>query len=104
MLCILQSGPVEVRHTVTVSIAPIICVLDDEADPLQLFAAPLTFVFWLPCWLYALVLRLSWQIPRLLAGIRTYLASWLGDLRLMAAAVSEGWQAWVGFAWAVGTG
>ena len=100
-----MESTMKLSHTVTLSIAPILCILDDHAGPLQLLAFPLSLAFWLPCWLYTLASRLLWHLPRIPAGIRMYISGWRDDLRLMASAVNEAWRVWGGCkAWAVGAG
>lgn len=74
------------QHLVSISVAPVVVVLDDRANPIQLFAVPLSFVVWLPCWLYAALSSAPGWLsipPRRLSG---WLGDWTGDLALMAEA------------------
>lgn len=74
------------NHLVNISIAPVIVILDDQANPIQLFALPASFVIWLPCRLYAwLVAALLWLNTQPVR-ISDYCRSWAADLSLMAEA------------------
>lgn len=93
------------NHTVTISIAPVIAVLDDEADLLNMVAIPVTIVLWAPCWLFAVLGNLHVWLYRARCALADYRRGWTADLDLMSQAVRSLWRVWVGCpGWSVGTG
>lgn len=85
------------NHTVVISVAPVLSVLDDQANLLSLIAIPLTFALWFPCWLHSLIFQLGYSVTCRWRDLREYLRGWRDDLRLM-------WLAWNGQPWALGCG
>lgn len=93
------------NHTVSISVAPVIAVLDDEADLLNMVAIPLTIALWVPCWLFALWSNFYAWFYRTGCVLVAYRRGWMADLDLMSAAVRSVWRSWAGCSgWAIGTG
>jgi hypothetical protein len=63
-----------VNHTVVISVAPVLTVLDSQANPLSLIAIPLTFALWIPCWIHSLAFQLGYFITRRYFALCDYLS------------------------------
>jgi len=78
-------------HSVTISLAPVVVILDDQGDPVQaLVIGPMSALLWLPCAAY------TWLTSTLPAVVR-YGQGWAADLRFIAQAaigLKRG-EAWV---------
>lgn len=93
------------NHTVTISVAPVIAVLDDEADLLNMVAIPVTIVLWLPCWLFFFLSSFRTRLYRTGCALSDYQRGWTVDLALMSAAARSAWRSWAGCpGWSIGTG
>lgn len=81
------------KHSVNLSIAPVLVIIDDQGDPLHLvILGPMSLLFWLPCWLANLTfppawLTSLWGLAKLL-NLRRLTPKWIEALKTVIRAIS----------------